>query len=321
MKDLRRDFEKDAALWDENPSRVKLADDVAKAIREEAALNREMDVLDFGCGTGLVTLQLQPFVRSITGADSSHGMLAVLWAKIERQRLANVSTRRLDIEKGDRLEGRYHFDRLQHDAPSHPAAWTASPPVLQRGPPRRAPLHRRPRPRRGPLPWRQSGSLSFRLRPGGVAPGLDQGRIHGYPGSDGGHGDEARRRRGQAAIHRDADDRATETVKKRCGESAAARQSPCECAAPPNSAGQPLLCGPFTMPTHSVRSHHGLKHNYLTTSRRTAAPRSTLCTFRPSARTGTPSPPFPCSDTAPPSPRRNSAARRTSAADAPRSRP
>ena len=58
--------------------RVKLATDVAGAVSAEVRLAADMDVLDFGCGTGLLALQLQPYVRSITGVDSSQGMLDVL---------------------------------------------------------------------------------------------------------------------------------------------------------------------------------------------------------------------------------------------------
>ncbi len=66
-----------------------------------------MDVLDFGCGTGLLTLELQPLVHSITGVDSSRGMLDVLQAKVKDGNLANVKTGCLDLEKGDLLEGSY----------------------------------------------------------------------------------------------------------------------------------------------------------------------------------------------------------------------
>jgi ubiquinone/menaquinone biosynthesis C-methylase UbiE len=68
-----------------------------------------MDVLDFGCGTGLLTMQLQPLVHSITGVDSSQGMLDVLNAKVKDQNLTNVMTRCLDIDKGGVLEGCYHL--------------------------------------------------------------------------------------------------------------------------------------------------------------------------------------------------------------------
>jgi len=75
----------------------------------EVKLNHDMDVLDFGCGTGLVTLQLQPSVRTITGADSSHGMLDVLRSKIEERKLTNVKTEFIDLEKSVVLKNKYHL--------------------------------------------------------------------------------------------------------------------------------------------------------------------------------------------------------------------
>lgn len=103
----KRDFDKVAASWDQNPARVKLASDVACAISQQVQLTLDMDVLDFGCGTGLLTLHLRPGVRSITGADSSEGMLAVLRNKVAQGNLANVRTAFLDLDKGDALPGRY----------------------------------------------------------------------------------------------------------------------------------------------------------------------------------------------------------------------
>lgn len=105
----RRDFNKGAAQWDENPARVKLAGDVADAIIRGIKLTKDMDALDFGCGTGLVTLRLQPLVGTITGVDSSQGMLDVLKEKISIQGLNNVRTELVDLEKGGRVEGKFHL--------------------------------------------------------------------------------------------------------------------------------------------------------------------------------------------------------------------
>ena len=104
-----RDFDKEAAAWDENPGRVKLAAGVAAAIIREARPAKDMDALDFGCGTGLVTLGVQPWVRTITGADSSRGMLSVLEGKVKQQGLGNVKTQLVDFEHGGGVEGKFHL--------------------------------------------------------------------------------------------------------------------------------------------------------------------------------------------------------------------
>jgi ubiquinone/menaquinone biosynthesis C-methylase UbiE len=109
MSTEKRNFDAEAASWDEHPARVKLAGDIARAIEERHIVTSDMDALDFGCGTGLLTLRLQPSVRSITGVDSSQGMLDVLQAKIGRLKLDNVRTQWVDLDRGDRLEGRYNL--------------------------------------------------------------------------------------------------------------------------------------------------------------------------------------------------------------------
>jgi ubiquinone/menaquinone biosynthesis C-methylase UbiE len=105
----KRDFNKEAAQWDANPGRVKLANEVADAIIREAAPANNMAALDFGCGTGLVTLRLQPLVRTIIGVDSSEGMLGVLEGKVRAQGLKNVQTRYVDFDKGGLIEGRFNL--------------------------------------------------------------------------------------------------------------------------------------------------------------------------------------------------------------------
>ena len=65
-----------------------------------------MDVMDFGCGTGLLSLQLLPYVKSVTAIDSSSGMLDVLDLKIKGQSLSYIKTLLIDIEK-DILTGTF----------------------------------------------------------------------------------------------------------------------------------------------------------------------------------------------------------------------
>jgi len=91
-------FDQEAASWDDKPERVRLVRCVGDAIMREAAPARDMTVLDYGCGTGLLGLYLLPHVSSVTGADNSSGMLEVLQQKINRGGLAHMRIMRLDLE-------------------------------------------------------------------------------------------------------------------------------------------------------------------------------------------------------------------------------
>jgi ubiquinone/menaquinone biosynthesis C-methylase UbiE len=109
MNTEKKDFDKTAANWDASVGRVQLAGDIAAAIKESLTLTRDMDVMDFGCGTGLVTLPLASLVRSVTAVDSSQGMLDVLRTKLDEQQISNVRTQYLDLDQGHVLRGQYHL--------------------------------------------------------------------------------------------------------------------------------------------------------------------------------------------------------------------
>ncbi len=76
MSGAKRDFDAEASNWD-TPGRVALARDVAQAMMAQLSPAAEMDLLDFGCGTGLLTFAFLPLVRSVKGIDTSRGMLEV----------------------------------------------------------------------------------------------------------------------------------------------------------------------------------------------------------------------------------------------------
>lgn len=93
-------FDKAAATWDEKPLRLQLAASVAAAIKKEVKPNQQMAALEIGCGTGLITIELAPLVKSILATDTSDGMLTVLSGKISALGLANVTTKFLDLTDG-----------------------------------------------------------------------------------------------------------------------------------------------------------------------------------------------------------------------------
>jgi tRNA (cmo5U34)-methyltransferase len=94
-------FDAEAAKWDSNPVRVAMARAVADAMIRHVPFSPSMHVMDYGAGTGLITLRLQPLVGLIVAADSSRGMLKVLDEKRAALGARNIATRLLDLEQSE----------------------------------------------------------------------------------------------------------------------------------------------------------------------------------------------------------------------------
>jgi len=105
----RNRFDEAAANWDNEPRRVALMKTIGEKIVAQVQLTTDMDVFDYGCGTGLVSLYLLPHVRTVTGADNSAAMLQVLRGKIAETGLSNMEAVHLDLEHDAVPKNRYHM--------------------------------------------------------------------------------------------------------------------------------------------------------------------------------------------------------------------
>ncbi|CAE7701955.1 unnamed protein product [Symbiodinium pilosum] len=78
-------FDARAATWD-TPEKVQRAVWVGDEIRQFAWFRAAPEAmgrcLDFGCGTGLLSFELQKHCRHVTGLDESSGMVEVMQEKI-----------------------------------------------------------------------------------------------------------------------------------------------------------------------------------------------------------------------------------------------
>ena len=90
-------FDERAKDWDSDPAKVERARSVAEAIRRAVPLSAEMDALEYGCGTGLLSFALQSDLGQITLADTSQGMLDVLSEKISESGVKNMHPIYLDL--------------------------------------------------------------------------------------------------------------------------------------------------------------------------------------------------------------------------------
>lgn len=71
----------EAATWNEDPAVVAYADAAWASLLASLPVGSDTRVLDFGCGTGLLTERLAPRVREVVAVDASPAMVEVLAAK------------------------------------------------------------------------------------------------------------------------------------------------------------------------------------------------------------------------------------------------
>jgi ubiquinone/menaquinone biosynthesis C-methylase UbiE len=102
MNDVTRQ-EKERSLWDKQASGYdkrnlsvyqKAYDLSIQKIR--AVLSPEQEVLEIGCGTGIISLGIAPFVKSVVATDISPEMISVAKSKAESLSITNVEFRVCD---------------------------------------------------------------------------------------------------------------------------------------------------------------------------------------------------------------------------------
>ena len=79
-----------ANKWDSNPERRRIADEFSAEVEKAVDFSSDSEVLDFGCGTGLVGLRFGKKVKTLYALDTSEAMLGMLHAKLENEDFGNV---------------------------------------------------------------------------------------------------------------------------------------------------------------------------------------------------------------------------------------
>ncbi|MFD1888230.1 class I SAM-dependent DNA methyltransferase [Paenibacillus wenxiniae] len=95
-------FEQMAFKYD-SPTRIEVAVKAAAAIRHYVHDAGNKHAIDFGCGTGLVGMELLDDFRSVLFIDSSSNMIHAVDQKIKNIGVHNASTLCFDLEQ-DRLD-------------------------------------------------------------------------------------------------------------------------------------------------------------------------------------------------------------------------
>jgi cyclopropane fatty-acyl-phospholipid synthase-like methyltransferase len=101
-------FDARASTWDDDPEKVRRAQAAAAAIRAAVPLETSTRLLEYGAGTGLVAQFLAPDVGSVTLAEPSSGMRAVVADKIADARLpASTRVWNLDLAEAPAPDERF----------------------------------------------------------------------------------------------------------------------------------------------------------------------------------------------------------------------
>lgn len=74
-------FEHKADSYEKNKNRVDNVKNIADTIKGEIKFDKEMSIIDFGSGTGLLLSQIAPLVKKVTAIDLSPSMNEQLKAK------------------------------------------------------------------------------------------------------------------------------------------------------------------------------------------------------------------------------------------------
>ena len=85
-------FNAEAANWDFHQDRVERARIIAERILQLVPITKDMLVMDFGSGTGLLGFHFVAKAKTVTFADTSTGMLQQVESKALKGNMENVKT-------------------------------------------------------------------------------------------------------------------------------------------------------------------------------------------------------------------------------------
>ena len=93
---MKHDFNHKAETFD-SPKNIFLANLVCQAVEQQIDVLSDKEILDFGGGTGLLTLPLAKQAKSVTLVDISEKMLEQARLKAEQQEIKNIQLLEQDL--------------------------------------------------------------------------------------------------------------------------------------------------------------------------------------------------------------------------------
>ncbi len=99
------EFDSRARLYDSNPLHLERAVSVAGKIKKLLPSSRGMRALDFGAGTGSLSLLLADWFSEIIMMDTSSEMVKVMEEKVEESGINNLKPLFFDLENNEYING------------------------------------------------------------------------------------------------------------------------------------------------------------------------------------------------------------------------
>jgi len=94
-------FDNVANTWDENPIHFERSQVIAQKMMDILPLGKDMNVLEYGAGTGILSFLLSEKLGHITMMDNSKEMVKVMEGKVLDRHVTNLQPIYYNLEKAD----------------------------------------------------------------------------------------------------------------------------------------------------------------------------------------------------------------------------
>lgn len=88
---MTTEFNREKAISWDSPLKVEISSKFVSEMKKNINFGKSLKVMDFGCGTGLVGLNIASLVKSVVFIDTSKAMLEVLQHKAENKQKPSAS--------------------------------------------------------------------------------------------------------------------------------------------------------------------------------------------------------------------------------------
>ncbi|MDH4263850.1 MAG: class I SAM-dependent methyltransferase [Spirochaetia bacterium] len=100
-------FDEMSKNWDQNSMRNQIALNAARTMHKYITLSKNSVMLDFGCGTGLVSFYFYPHLQRLEGVDSSKGMVDEFNKKAAAENFVNAGAKVFDLDRDQLTDNTY----------------------------------------------------------------------------------------------------------------------------------------------------------------------------------------------------------------------